>query len=104
MSSALRQSSAERRTGPPLENGDQLDAEEFLRRYEAMPEMKKAELVEGEVHMPSPVRLDMHSEPHGHLMQWLFNYKMFTPGIRGGDNATLILDKHNVPQPDGLLF
>jgi hypothetical protein len=41
---------------PPLENGDHLTRDEFERRYEAMPELKKAELIEGEVHMPSPVR------------------------------------------------
>ena len=29
---------------PPLENGAHLSAREFLRRYEAMPEVKKAEL------------------------------------------------------------
>jgi hypothetical protein len=27
---------------PPLENGDRLSAGEFLRRYEAMPHLKKA--------------------------------------------------------------
>ncbi len=31
----------------PLENGDRLTAPEFLRRYEAMPHVKKAELIEG---------------------------------------------------------
>lgn len=34
---------------PPLENGDRLTRDEFERRYEAMPELKKAELVEGVV-------------------------------------------------------
>ena len=32
---------------PPLEQGDQLTREEFEQRYEAMPELKKAELIEG---------------------------------------------------------
>ena len=36
---------------PPLENGDSLGADEFMRRYEAMPEVKKAELIEGTVYM-----------------------------------------------------
>ena len=31
----------------PLENGERLTAPEFMRRYEAMPEVKKAELIEG---------------------------------------------------------
>jgi hypothetical protein len=32
---------------PPLEPGDRLTRDEFERRYEAMPELKKAELIEG---------------------------------------------------------
>ena len=32
---------------PPLESGDRLGAAEFLRRYEEMPRIKKAELIEG---------------------------------------------------------
>src|SRR5437660_11748304 len=36
---------------PPLESGDRLTAQEFLRRYEAMPRVKKAELIEGIVYM-----------------------------------------------------
>jgi hypothetical protein len=40
----------------PLESGDSLGGVEFLRRYEAMPDVKKAELIEGTVFMPSPVR------------------------------------------------
>lgn len=42
---------------PPLENGDRLSREEFERRYEAMPHVKKAELLEGVVHMGSPGRV-----------------------------------------------
>lgn len=36
---------------PPLENGDYLSRSEFERRYSAMPEVKKAELIEGIVYM-----------------------------------------------------
>jgi hypothetical protein len=35
---------------PPLENGDRLTRAEFERRYDAMPNLKKAELIEGEVY------------------------------------------------------
>ncbi len=48
---------------PPLEPGDRLTRAEFERRYEAMPDLKKAELIEGVVYMPSPVRADQHGEP-----------------------------------------
>jgi|GEM_PF-2773501 hypothetical protein len=34
---------------PPLEHGNSFHSQEFLRRYEQMPEVKKAELVEGVV-------------------------------------------------------
>ena len=44
-----------KRRVPPLQNGDHLSAREFLRRYQAMPEVKKAELVNGIVYMGSPV-------------------------------------------------
>ena len=39
----------------PLENGDRLSVAEFERRYEAMPELKKAELINGIVYIPSPI-------------------------------------------------
>jgi hypothetical protein len=41
---------------PPLEAGDSLSRDEFERRYEATPELKKAELIERAVVVPSPVR------------------------------------------------
>lgn len=45
---------------PLLENGDRLTRPEFERRYAAMPQVKKAELIEGIVYMPSPVRARQH--------------------------------------------
>src|SRR5437899_471079 len=89
---------------PTLENGDRLSREEFERRYDAMPHLKKAELIEGVVYMPSPVRFDAHAEQHSWLNGWMFNYTTFTPGVRLGDNASTRLNQTNVPQPDGLLF
>jgi len=44
----------------PLENGDRLTRAEFERRYDAMPGVKKAELIEGVVYMPSPAGLRRH--------------------------------------------
>jgi hypothetical protein len=48
---------------PPLEPGDRLTRPEFERRYDAMPHLRKAELIEGVVHMPSPVRYRHHGRP-----------------------------------------
>ncbi len=87
----------------PLENGDRLTRQEFERRYSAQPDIKKAELIEGVVHMPSPVRFASHAEPHGVILTWLGTYCAFTPGVRAADNATVRLDLDNEPQPDALL-
>ena len=87
----------------PLENGDRLTREEFERRYAARTDIKKAELIEGVVYMPSPVRFADHGEPHSWVLTWLGTYCAFTPGVRVADNATIRLDAHNEPQPDALL-
>jgi len=89
---------------PPLEQGDCLTREEFERRYKAMPNLKKAELIEGVVHMPSPLRFKGHGRPSRHLSTWMGVYEASTPGVMGADNATARLDVDNEPQPDGLLL
>src|SRR6266581_2238059 len=88
---------------PPLENGAHLSAREFLRRYESMPEVKKAELINGIVYMGSPVRLDQHGEPDSLLQTWLGFYSIATPGVKAATNSTTRLGPDDVPQPDGLL-
>lgn len=88
---------------PPLEAGDRLSRAEFEYRYHAHPEVKKAELVEGIVYMPSPARFTQHSQPHADTVAWLGLYRSATPGVIAGDNATLRLDDENVVQPDVLL-
>lgn len=90
-------------TRPVLANGDRLTRDEFERRYEAMPHVKKAELIEGTVYMPSPVHASAHSEPHAHITTWLGVYAAATPHVSVGDNATVRLDLDNEPQPDALL-
>lgn len=89
---------------PLLESGDHLTREEFERRYNAMPHIKKAELIEGIVYMASPVRLKQHGEPHMHLGGWLVYYISKTYDLRSGDNSSSRLDERNVPQPDLMLL
>ena len=89
---------------PPLENGDRLTRAEFERRYDAMPLLKKAELIEGEVFMPSPVRYGRHGNPQLILITWLGNYHIATPGVGAGDNGSIRLDSDSEPQPDGFLI
>jgi Uma2 family endonuclease len=69
-----------------------------------MPNVKKAELIEGIVYMASPLRFEPHAEPHANLIGWLWNYKIATPGVRLGDNPTVRLDLDNEPQPDAVLL
>ncbi len=90
-------------TIPPLENGDRLTRTEFESRYDAMPQVKKAELIEGVVYIASPLRLKSHGEPHAYIMTWLGVYKAATTGVGLADNATVRLDADNEPQPDALL-
>ncbi|NJO18041.1 MAG: Uma2 family endonuclease [Thioploca sp.] len=89
---------------PPLENGDCLTRLEFEQRYEAMPQVKKAELVEGIVYMASPLRFESHGKPHSAMMTWLGTYWAATPGTLLGDNTTVRFDKDNEHQPDAVLF
>ena len=87
----------------PLTSGDRLTRREFERRYAAMPENFKAELIEGVVYVASPVRFTSHGAPHTHIITWLGVYCAATPGVSMGDNTTVRLDPFNEPQPDVLL-
>src|SRR5262245_60482760 len=89
---------------PPLENGDHLTRAEFERRYDATPGLKKAELIEGVVFSPCPVRLYHHARPDGCITTWLRTYEAYTPGVLSGSNATVRLDLDNEFQPDDLLL
>jgi Uma2 family endonuclease len=91
-------------TIPPLENGDRLNRYEFERRYNAMPNLKKAELIEGIVYMPAALRFKSHGQPHGWIMTWLGNYEAMTSGVALGVEPTVRLDIDNEPQPDAVLL
>src|SRR5437016_1562813 len=88
----------------PLEHGDHLSRDEFERRYNGMPNGQKFELIEGVVHMPSPVRVYRHGQPQADLIGLLVMYRAGTPGVIVADNATARLDLDNEPQPDAMLF
>lgn len=84
---------------PPLVPGDFLSRDEFLRRWEAMPHLKFAELIRGVVYMPSPL-----SRKHGgadlKVAAWLGVYMAATPGCEGLCNATWLMGEDESPQPD----
>lgn len=94
---------AERRSfWPPLDNGYHVSRAEFERRYEMMPDLKKAELIEGVVFMDSPVR-NPHGQATGAITAWLGTYRSETPGVSFAENVTVILDANNEVQPDAVL-
>ncbi|MGA2588272.1 MAG: Uma2 family endonuclease [Bryobacteraceae bacterium] len=88
-------------TTTELVTGERMTVEEFLRSWEELPDLKNAELIDGVVHVSSPV-----SSEHGSLdtliHMWLAYYAQATPGCRAGNNSTwLMLD--SAPQPDAYL-
>ena len=88
---------------PMLENGYRLTTAEFLRRWEALPQIKKAELIDGTVYMAPPLRADSHAEPDGLTHLWLGYFASQSAGVKFYSNPTLILDGNNAPQPDSVL-
>ncbi|MBW4642349.1 MAG: Uma2 family endonuclease [Goleter apudmare HA4340-LM2] len=92
------------KTIPLLENGDKLTRYEFERRYNAMPSLKKAELIEGIVYMPAALRFRSHGQPHAWIIGWLVSYEAATPRVALGVEPTVRLDLDNEPQPDAVLL
>ena len=86
-----------------LENGDRLDQDEFERRYSAS-NIKKAELIEGIVHVASPRHFTFHSSLHAKIVTWLVIYQSEIAGLKVGIEPTVRLDDANEPQPDAVLF
>ncbi|MGI8926294.1 MAG: Uma2 family endonuclease [Tepidiformaceae bacterium] len=89
---------------PLLEPGDHLSRAEFERRYNARPDIKKAELVQGVVYVPSPARFEEHAEPDNLLGTWLRIYALTHPGVRVGSNGTVRLSDVDEVQPDSMMW
>lgn len=89
---------------PPLVTGQRLTRAEFERRYEAMPYLKRAELIDGVVYLPASGGIQQESRARVRLTGWLGYFEAFTPGVVGGNNSTIRLDANNEPQPCALLM
>lgn len=85
----------------PLITGMRMKREEFLQRWEALPELKKAELIEGIVFAASPIGLT-HGQYDGQIHLWLATYAAYTPGVAFGPNVTCYM-LESAPQPDAFL-
>lgn len=87
---------------PELITGQRMSREEFLTRWEALPDLKHAELIEGIVYVSSPVSRDhgvFDISAHG----WLGLYAWHTPGGEAGNNVTWMMLESS-PQPDAFLM
>jgi Uma2 family endonuclease len=81
-----------------LHNGDRMSRDEFLWRWEQIPEIKRAELIDGMVYLSSPLS-ERHSDYEQLLNRWLSHYESEVPGLKILPNATWLLGDSS-PQPD----
>ncbi|MGE0600902.1 MAG: Uma2 family endonuclease [Dehalococcoidia bacterium] len=95
--------STAKRLAPELENGAVMTREEFHEAYAECEGLRRAELVEGVVYMPSPVRYESHDKPAALLRGWLFSYSLKHPETETGGEASLLLGQSEV-QPDAFLL
>src|SRR5260370_21001616 len=86
----------------PLVAGQRLTVDEFMHRWEAMPELKFAELIEGVVYMPSPLSTESGRREF-RVSGWLSTYVAHTPGCDGGNQGTWLM-LQSAPQPDSYLW
>lgn len=86
---------------PGLVTGQRMTVEEFRRRWDELPGLKNAELVDGVVYVPSPASLD-HGNLDLRIALWLGYYAQATPGCQGGSNSTWLM-LGSAPQPDAYL-
>jgi Uma2 family endonuclease len=84
---------------PLLESGDHLTPEEFDAIYTEEYE-GRAELIDGLVYVPSPVRFGVHSSPHGAVATVLGVYSARTIGVELGIDSTIRFPEGTRVQPD----
>ena len=83
---------------PGLVTGERVTVEEFMRRWEELPDLKNAELIDGVVHVLSPAGLE-HGSLSSRTISWLGYYAYATPGCDAGSHSTWLMSG-SVPQPD----
>jgi hypothetical protein len=88
-------------TAPGLVTGERMSVDEFLRRWEELPYLKNAGLIDGIVHVGLPVSRE-HGSLDTLLTWWLAHYAYATPECSAGNNSTWLM-LGNAPQPDAYL-
>lgn len=83
----------------PLVAGQRLTRAEFHERYKQVAPGLKFELIEGIVHMASPLKVP-HGRDHAKAMAWAGVYAMHTPGVEAYDNTSAALGVGSEVQPD----
>jgi len=81
-----------------LHNGDRMTLEEFFATWERIPDLKRAELIDGVVYLPSPVSIP-HSQYESRLSFWLQVYRWARPAWEMLQNVSWKLAGSS-PQPD----
>jgi Uma2 family endonuclease len=86
---------------PRLREGQRLTRSEFMRRWEAMPELKHAERIEGVVQLVTPpISAWEHGNPQLLIGSVLLEYSRLTPGTFAFSDSTIQIDGDNDLQPD----
>jgi Uma2 family endonuclease len=81
-----------------FEAGDRFAREEFLARWERMPALKFAELIDGVVYLPSPVPIE-HARRDHILQVWTGVYASHSGVVEVLANGTWLMAE-SAPQPD----
>src|SRR3982750_3829284 len=84
---------------PPLREGDRLRRDEFERRYNAMPDLKRAELIDGVVRLAQWTDI-VHAEGRFLLIGGVGYSRAHPPHPPGSAPGSLRLDTLKEPQPD----
>ena len=87
---------------PPLQNGDHLTRDEFERRWDLHPEIKRAERIHGRVYVEMSVS-PLHGKKHITISTWVGTYTLNHPECEAIDNGTVRLGAESDPQPDVML-
>ncbi|MFN0094463.1 MAG: Uma2 family endonuclease [Dehalococcoidia bacterium] len=84
---------------PALENGDHLTRDEFERRWDAHPELKRAELIDGVVFLEMTVGR-RHGKHHSLVVAWLGSWVASHPDYELITNTSVRLLDNQELQPD----